>query len=235
MGNTSSKVAAADALFEKLYPVNPSPLTWEEQKRRRYQNRRRLRAILAGKKPPKELRATYMQRLQMAEDVMPLYTRPMTPIPEVEAGQKWSPERDAHLFDYLGQGGILRIWLKEASLTYRDIAARKKKDADFAAKFEEAMSIGADALADEAILIASVPMDGESSIETVLADGSKVVVKKRGDNTYARKLAVHARLEILKKRAPEKYGDKISVDVNDKRAQGILAARQRLQALDKKD
>ena len=89
-----------------------------------------------------------------------------------------------------------------------------------------------DALADEALLIASTPMDTEEVAETTLADGGKVVVRKKGDNTYARKLAFYSRVELLKKWAPDRYGEKISVDVTDKRAAAILAARRKLQGLD---
>lgn len=188
--------------------------------------------IAGARKPPKGSRATWEQRCALSEKVKPLYTKPVTPVPEVPAGFKWSPERDEHLFDFLMQGGIIRVWLDMASLTYSDINRRKKKDPAFAAKYDEARSLGMDALADEALLIASTPMDTEEVAETTLADGGKVVVRKKGDNTYARKLAFYSRVELLKKWAPDRYGEKISVDVTDKRAAAILAARRKLQGLD---
>ena len=119
-----------------------------------------------------------------------------------------------------------------AGLTYSDIYSRKKRDPAFAARYDEARAAGMDAIADEALLIASTPTVTEEVAETILSDGKTVTVKKRGDNTYARKLAFYARFELLKKWAPERYGEKISVDVTDKRAAGILAARRRLQGLD---
>lgn len=188
--------------------------------------------ILGAKKPPKKTRETHEQRQHISEKVAPLYTRPITPVPEAPEGEKWSPERDEHLFAFLVQGGIIRVWLDSAGLTYNDIHKRKKKDAAFAAKYEEARSLGMDALADEALLIASSPMCCEEVAETTLATGEKVVVRKKGDNSYARKLAFYARVELLKRWAPDRYGDKISMDVTDKRAAGILAARRRLQGLD---
>ena len=181
--------------------------------------------IAGAKKPPKNSRATWEQRCALSEKVKPLYTKPVTSVPEV-------PERDEHLFDFLMQGGIIRVWLDMAGLTYSDINRRKKKDPTFAAKYDEARSLGMDALADEALLIASTPMDTEEVAETTLADGGKVVVRKKGDNTYARKLAFYSRVELLKKWAPDRYGEKISVDVTDKRAAAILAARRKLQGLD---
>lgn len=188
--------------------------------------------IAGAKKPPKNNRATWEQRCALSEKVKPLYTKPVTPVPEVPDGTKWSPERDEHLFAFLMQGGIIRVWLDLAGLTYSDINRRKKKDPAFAAKYDEARSLGMDALADEALLIASTPMDTEEVAETTLADGGKVVVRKKGDNTYARKLAFYSRVELLKKWAPDRYGEKISVDVTDKRAAAILAARRKLQGLD---
>lgn len=188
--------------------------------------------IAGAKKPPKGSRATWEQRCALSEKVKPLYTKPITSVPGVPVGFKWSPERDEHLFDFLMQGGIIRVWLDMAGLTYSDINRRKKKDPAFAAKYDEARSLGMDALADEALLIASTPMDTEEVAETTLADGGKVVVRKKGDNTYARKLAFYSRVELLKKWAPDRYGEKISVDVTDKRAAAILAARRKLQGLD---
>lgn len=188
--------------------------------------------IAGAKRPPKEARATWEQRCALSEKIKPLYTKPITPVPATADGSKWSPERDEHLFAFLMQGGIIRVWLDLAGLTYSDIHRRKQKDPTFAAKYDEARSLGMDALADEALLIASSPMETEEVAETTLADGGKVVVRKKGDNTYARKLAFYSRVELLKKWAPERYGEKISVDVTDKRAAAILAARRKLQGLD---
>ena len=151
----------------------------------------------------------------MSEAIAPLYTKPTTEVPPAIVGGKWSPEREEHLFAFLTQGGIIRVWLNMAGLSYNDIYHRRKKDPSFAARYDEARAVGMEEVA-----------------ETELADGKRVVVRKRGDNTYARKLAFYARVELLKKWAPERYGDKISVDVTDKRAAGILAARRRLQGLD---
>lgn len=184
------------------------------------------------KKPLKKERKTYEQRKSMSESVAPLYTKPVEEVPPADVGSKWSEARDEHLFAFLIQGGIIRVWLDLAGLTYNDIYQRKKKDPAFSARYDDARSQGMDALADEALLIASTPMACEEVAETTLADGKTVTVRKKGDNTYARKLAFYARVELLKKWAPDRYGEKISVDVTDKRAAGILAARRRLQGLD---
>ncbi len=217
----------AQETLERLYPTKkPDP---------RYTPKTVKQAVnhIAGaKKPPKAKRATWEQKVHMSEAIAPLFTKPITEVPPAIVGEKWSPEREEHLFAFLMQGGIIRVWLNMAGLSYNDIYHRRKKDPSFAARYDEARAVGMDALADEALLIASSPITCEEVAETELADGKRVVVRKRGDNTYARKLAFYARVELLKKWAPERYGDKISVDVTDKRAAGILAARRRLQGLD---
>ena len=215
----------AQETLEALYPKSEDRFTPRSPEEA-------VRYVAGAKKPPKKNRESYEQRRHMSEAIAPLYTKPVGEVPPADAGSKWSEARDEHLFAFLIQGGIIRVWLDLAGLTYNDIYQRKKKDQAFSARYEEARSQGMDALADEALVIASTPMACEEVAETVLSDGKTVTVRKKGDNTYARKLAFYARVELLKKWAPERYGEKLSVDVNDKRAAGILAARRRLQGLE---
>ena len=51
---------------------------------------------------------------------------------------------------------------------------------------------------------------------------------KRFDAVYARKLAFQARLQLLAKWAPNKYGEKPVIDTNESRASKILEARRRI-------
>lgn len=184
--------------------------------------------VAGAKKPPKKQRQTWDQRKAMMEKVRPLYEKPTGEVPPADPGSKWSEARDEHFLGFVSQGGILRVWLREAGLTYQDVDRRKSKDPEFAKRYEQARALGMDALAEEALEIASTPYYSKEVAETTLADGEKVVVRKSGDNVYARKLAVYARLDILKKWAPDKYGDKVSLDITDKRAAMILAARKRI-------
>ena len=55
-----------------------------------------------------------------------------------------------------------------------------------------------------------------------------LAVTKTADNVFARKLAVQATIDILKRRAPDRYGDAVKVEVADSRAQAIIDARRRL-------
>ena len=84
------------------------------------------------------------------------------------------------------------------------------------------------ALADRALEIAHKPFITVDEVVTTLADGRQVTVTKTADNVFARKLAVQATIDILKRRAPDRYGDAVKVEVADSRAQAIIDARRRL-------
>lgn len=179
------------------------------------------------KKPVKEQRE-WGGRLEMKEAVMPLHTRPTGPIPVSDSGQ-WTVSRRACLLEFISNGGLISDWCKKAKVGAGAVARLARKDPEFAKALEEAKSLRNDVLAEEALEIATCPKFVEEVIETTAADGSVVRAVKRFDNVYARKLAFNARLELLKKWAPDKYGDTLKVAMNDSRAQAILSARKRLQ------
>lgn len=179
------------------------------------------------KKPVKEQRE-WGGRLEMKEQVMPLHTKPTGPIP-VSADGSWTLSRKACLLEFIANGGLISDWCKKAKVGPGSVARLARKDPDFAKALDEAKSLRNDVLAEEALEIATTPKVVEEVIETTAADGSVVRAVKRYDNVYARKLAFNARLELLKKWAPEKYGDTLKVAMNDNRAQAILSARKRLQ------
>lgn len=179
------------------------------------------------KKPAKEQRE-WGGRLEMKEQVMPLHTRPTGPIP-VSPDGTWTVSRRACLLEFVANGGLISDWCKKAKVGAGSVAKLARKDPDFAKALEEAKSLRNDVLAEEALEIATTPKVVEEVIETTAADGSVVRAVKRYDNVYARKLAFNSRLELLKKWAPEKYGDTLKVAMNDNRAQAILSARKRLQ------
>jgi hypothetical protein len=96
----------------------------------------------------------------------------------------------------------------------------RRADPDFAARYEEARLIGADWLADEIIDIANAVEPGE--IETVedvsLEDeeGVRVPGTKRTVRTEDmlghRKLKIEARLKLLAKWFPQRYGNRLGVE-----------------------
>jgi hypothetical protein len=82
---------------------------------------------------------------------------------------------------------------------------------DFAARIRDARKMGFDAIAEEALLIADSPMMGEEIEE----DGERVKVR-RADMLGHRKLQVWARLQLLAKWCPEKYGDRTAMELTGK-------------------
>ncbi|MGN1209542.1 MAG: hypothetical protein ACI4SV_04500, partial [Duodenibacillus sp.] len=77
--------------------------------------------------------------------------------------------------------------------------------------------------------IATEPVMVEDVYESY--DGNGNLIRrdiKRADATYARKLAVSTRTEIIRKWAPDRYGEKIEVKTDSSMAAKILAARKRL-------
>lgn len=181
------------------------------------------------KRPLKEKRAEYRDRVALAEAAKPLYTRAVGEIPPADKGTVWSKARIEHLLNFLMAGGMASRWLRAAGISEGTLYAFKRRDPAFAEAYNQARSVGMDALAEEALELASTPYVAEEVAETTLANGDKVTLRKSGDNVYARKLAVWTRLELLKKWAPDRYGDKVTMDVSDTRAAKILEARKRLQ------
>lgn len=79
---------------------------------------------------------------------------------------------------------------------------------EFAERMEIARRVGFDAIAEEALEIADTPQTGEETED----DGEKVKVK-RGDMLGHRKLRFEARLKLLAKWHPTKYGEKSSMEL----------------------
>lgn len=103
-----------------------------------------------------------------------------------------------------------------------------RRDPEWSEDYEAAKKLGADALIEEALEISENPKIVE---EVFLSFDGKGQLKRkdvrRADAIYARKLAVATRLDIAKKWAPEKYGDKLEVKTDESLASRIIAARQR--------
>jgi hypothetical protein len=81
-----------------------------------------------------------------------------------------------------------------------------EEDAEFSARMEVARALGADAIAEDALHIADTPQLGERVEES--EDGIKTI---KEDMLGHRKLQVWARLQLLAKWHPKKYGDKVDV------------------------
>ena len=139
------------------------------------------------------------------------------------------PEMGDLLCEFMAAGGTLSQFAERANVSRYVIASWLKNDPALKARFEASRAEGFDAMAEEALRIASEPQFMEETIETLDKEGNRVsLCVKRADAVYARKLAYMARMELLKKWAPDKYGERITVENTDTRAQRILKARQRV-------
>ena len=86
-----------------------------------------------------------------------------------------------------------------------------------------------DAIAEDAVSIARTPGNGEEVTEAADKDGNLTGrYVKKGDNVLSRKLAYQARMELLSKWNPEKYGNKVEVKTTGDMATAIAGARKRL-------
>lgn len=96
-------------------------------------------------------------------------------------------------------------------------------------EYRKAVLDGYDAMAEDALTIASTPVAVEEVTETYDKDG-KLTGRyvKKGDNVLSRKLAYQARVELLSKWNPEKYGNKVEVKTSGDMAAAIAGARKRL-------
>ena len=133
------------------------------------------------------------------------------------------------IVEHIASGGTMASYANASGLSYWSISNRMKLHPDFNARVGEARRMGADALAAEALRIASTPCMTEEYI-TVYDKNDNVVTKsvKRSDNTYARKLAFQARMQILEKWAPEKYGPNAKPEETGGMAEKLRMARERI-------
>lgn len=95
--------------------------------------------------------------------------------------------------------------------------------------YQAAVTEGYDAIAEDALTIASTPVQVEEITEAYDKNGNLTGrYVKKGDNVLSRKLAYQARMELLSKWNPEKYGAKVEVKTTGDMASAIAGARKRL-------
>ena len=138
-------------------------------------------------------------------------------------------EIEQDLLNFVASGGTVTAYCVASGLKRHEVLRHQATLPEFAAALADARRSGADALAAEALTIASTPMLTEERI-TVFDKNDEVVTKsvKLADNTYARKLAFQARMQLLEKWAPEKYGPNAKADVGSGMAEKLRQARARI-------
>lgn len=113
------------------------------------------------------------------------------------------------IVDWVSEGKPLRAYCRQAGKPGKStITDWRKAHPEFDEAFKVARGLGADALAEEALMIADTPMLGEIVRESE-KEGRTVTQE---DMLGHRKLQVETRLKLLAKWFPTKYGDKIDVN-----------------------
>lgn len=140
-------------------------------------------------------------------------------------------EVEPDILKFVSAGGTLAAYGPASGLANTAISKHIRTTPEFREKLAEARRIGADALAAEALAIASTPMMTEERI-TVYDKNDELVTKsvKLSDNTYARKLAFSARMQLLEKWAPDKYGPNAKAEDSGGMAEKLRAARERIRS-----
>lgn len=131
---------------------------------------------------------------------------------------KFTEKIAAEICSRISRGETLRSICRDEGMPHwNTVYDWMNDDPGFSGRIGRARESGYDAIAEEALEIANAPVMGEEIEEG--PDGTKV---KKSDMLGHRKLQVDTRLKLLAKWAPQKYGDKTSVDLN---LTGSLAER----------
>lgn len=141
-----------------------------------------------------------------------------------------SEELRAALQAFTVAGGTLVEFGRAVGLPRSTLSEWIRRTPGWADEYEDAKRKGADALVEEAKVIAESPQFLEEVFESY--DGEGNLTRKdirRADAVYARKLAVATKLDIAKKWAPDKYGDRVEIKTSESLAARILEARRRTQ------
>lgn len=100
--------------------------------------------------------------------------------------------------------------IQVAPRTVRDWEADESKP-EVSAAIARARELGEYALAEQCLVIADTPLEGE---ETKLDKDGNVTEVKRGDMLGHRKLQIDTRLKLLAKFNPKRWGDKVSQEIS---------------------
>ena len=129
---------------------------------------------------------------------------------------------------FLSSGGLRATFAKALDIP-RSTLSSWMNSREWRDRVRIAESEGYDSMAEDVLTIASQPLILEEEFLSYSATGELIRRDvKRSDAVQARKLAASTRLDLLKKWAPERYGDKIEVQTTASLSEQILAARKRV-------
>ena len=136
---------------------------------------------------------------------------------------KLTKERQERFLKALGETGIVSAAVEIAGTSRTRVYELRKKDARFAAGWEEAEERAADALEAEAWRRAVV------GVQEPLVSGGKVVRDDDGQPLAIRRYSDTLMIALLKARRPERFKDRAVVehDITDSLADRLEAARRR--------
>lgn len=111
------------------------------------------------------------------------------------------------LIEWISDGKTLLSWCRQPGNPKKSFVYKwLSKDKDFADKLNLAREIGADAIADECLLIADTMCMGET-----IEDSGSGTKKTTSDAIAHRKLQIDTRLKLIAKWHRKKYGDKLEL------------------------
>lgn len=118
-----------------------------------------------------------------------------------------SPLMDDMIVEHISRGGMLAELCREFGVDRGLVYDWINKDPDFAARMERARSLGADAIAEQALAIAD-----QTELDT--GDGGR----PNKEWMQRSKLRVETRLKLLAKWHPKKYGEKLEIESTNRNA-----------------
>ena len=171
-----------------------------------------------------------LEAVDQVEEALGMAPKGLEALPRDEDGHVVpSPELADVLVAWTEEGGTLTRLARAVGWRRGELLKFMNRTEGLKDRYQKARSRGMDAVAEQALLIASEPVMVEESCESYDGNGNLMRRDVRvADATFARKLAFQARIDLLKRWAPDRYGDKVEVKTTDAMAMKILAARRRL-------
>ena len=137
--------------------------------------------------------------------------------PKAKPGKTGRPtmrtrQLEDEILDWISDGKTLREFCRRpGSPSHVTVHEWRKADPELSERFARARLVGADMIAEEILEIADTPKKGVTVTED--DDGRKTVTE---DMLGHRRLQIDARLKLLAKWFPQKYGDKIDIEHSGK-------------------
>lgn len=124
-------------------------------------------------------------------------------------GVQYSEEVAAEICERLSNGEPLRAICRDERMPYWSTVYKwMDADAAFKARIACARETGFDAIAQEALIIADTPQEGER-----VEESESGIKRVREDMLGHRKLQIETRLKLLAKWSPKKYGEKVTQEL----------------------